>query len=460
MPGPLTLWYRQPADQWVEALPVGNGRLAAMVFGGVRNERLQLNEDTLWSGGPYDPANPDALAALPRVRRLIFNRQYTAAHALIGEKMMAKPLREMPFQPLGDLTLTIPAGDTVEQYRRALDLDTAIARVTYASEGVTYTRDVFSSPVDQVVVIRLTADRPGQVSVTAGLTTPQEGTTSVEGDSTLVVKGRNGEAQGIKGALTFQARARVLAEGGRTVAANDSVAVAGADAVTILVAAATSYRSYKDVDGDPQAITTAQIDAAASKTFETLRAAHVAEHQRLFRRVSLDLGRTDAASLPTDERIKHFADGNDPQLAALYFQFGRYLLISSSRPGSQPANLQGDLERSGQAALGQQVHDQHQHRDELLAGRGRRTSRSCVEPLSRDGAATWRRPARARRKDHVRRARLGGAPQHRPVARDRARRRPAVRHVADRRRVAVPAPVGALRIHAATAAISRASIRR
>jgi alpha-L-fucosidase 2 len=342
VPGPLTLWYRQPANQWVEALPVGNGRLAAMVFGGVRNERLQLNEDTLWSGGPYDPANPDALAALPRVRRLIFKRQYTAAHALIGEKMMAKPLREMPFQPLGDLTLAIPAGDTVEQYRRALDLDTAIARVMYVSQGVTYTRDVFSSPVDQVVVIRLTADRPGQVSVTAGLTTPQEGTTSVEDGSTLVVKGRNGEAQGIKGALTFQARARVLAEGGRTVAGTDSIAVAGADAVTILVAAATSYRSYKDVSGDPQAITTAQIDAAAGKTFETLRAAHVAEHQRLFRRVSLDLGRTDAASLPTDERIKHFADGNDPQLAALYFQFGRYLLISSSRPGSQPANLQGD----------------------------------------------------------------------------------------------------------------------
>jgi len=194
VPGPLTLWYRQPADQWVEALPVGNGRLAAMVFGGVRNERLQLNEDTLWSGGPYDPANPDALAALPRVRRLIFKRQYTAAHALIGEKMMAKPLREMPFQPLGDLTLAIPAGDTVEQYRRALDLDTAIARVMYVSQGVTYTRDVFSSPVDQVVVIRLTADRSGQVSVTAGLTTPQEGTTSVEDGSTLVVKGRNGEA--------------------------------------------------------------------------------------------------------------------------------------------------------------------------------------------------------------------------------------------------------------------------
>jgi alpha-L-fucosidase 2 len=338
----LTLWYRQPAAQWVEALPVGNGRLAAMVFGGIRDERLQLNEDTLWSGGPYDPANPDAFAALPEVRDLIFKRQFSAAQALVGEKMMARPLREMPFQPLGDLTLAIQAGADASQYRRDLDLDTAIARVSYVVEGVTYTREVFSSPVDQVIVVRLSADRPEHVGVTVGMTTPQDGAATLEEGATVVLKGRNREAQGIPGALTFQARARVIAEGGRTQAADAAVTVTGANAVTVLVAAATSYRSYKDVSGNPEAIATSQIGAASAKSFAALRAAHVAEHQRLFRRVQLDLGTTDAASLPTDERIQRFADGNDPQLAELYFQFGRYLLISSSRPGTQPATLQGD----------------------------------------------------------------------------------------------------------------------
>jgi alpha-L-fucosidase 2 len=342
---PLTLWYRRPAAEWVEALPIGNGRLAGMVFGGVADERIQLNEDTFWSGGPYDPANPDALAALPQVRKLIADGDYKAATALISEKMMAKPLREMPYQPLGDLRLTFAGTADVEQYRRELDLDTAVARVAYTSAGARYTRETFSSPVDQVIVVRLTADHPGTIGVTIGLTTPQSATVSAEDASTLVMTGVNGEAQGIKGALRFQARARVLAQGGQTTAAaGGTIAVRNADAVTILLAAATSYRSYKDVTGDPEAITKAQIAGAAGKPFDTLRAAHIAEHRRLFRRVALDLGgaASVAARLPTDERIKAFAGGGDPQLAALYFQFGRYLLISSSRPGSQPANLQGD----------------------------------------------------------------------------------------------------------------------
>jgi alpha-L-fucosidase 2 len=341
-PSLLTLWYRQPATQWVEALPVGNGRLAAMIFGGVTDERLQLNEDTLWSGGPYDPANPDALAALPQARRLIADGDYKGAFALISEKMMAKPLRQMPYQPLGDLLLTISGIADVQQYRRELDLDTAVARVSYGSGGINYTREVFSSPVDQVIVLRLSADRPGKISVRVGMTTPQKATVSVEGDSTLLMKGVNAEAQGIEGALTFQARARVMTQGGETTPAESTIAVRNADAVTILLAAATSYRSYNDVTGDPESITKTQIAGTSGKSFETLRAAHVAEHQRLFRRVALDLGASDAVRLPTDERIKAFAEGHDPQLAALYFQFGRYLLISSSRPGSQPANLQGD----------------------------------------------------------------------------------------------------------------------
>jgi alpha-L-fucosidase 2 len=327
------LWYRQPATEWVQALPIGNGRLAAMIFGGVVNDRLQLNEDTLWAGGPYDPANPDALEALPIVRRMIFDRQYREAHALVAEKMMARPLRQMPFQPLGDLLLTFPETGAVEGYRRELNLDTAIARVTYVSAGVTYTREV--------IAIRLSADRPAHVTVTIGMATPQQADVTIDGSDTILMRGVNADAQGIKGALRFQARAHVIAERGSTYAEGAALAVREADAVTVLVAAATSYRSYKDVSGDPETTTRTQIAAASRKSFSALRASHVAEHQRLFRRVTIDLGTSDT-SAPTDERIKTFATGHDPALAALYVQFGRYLLISSSRPGSQPATLQGD----------------------------------------------------------------------------------------------------------------------
>jgi alpha-L-fucosidase 2 len=339
---PLTLWYRQPANEWVEALPIGNGRLAGMVFGGVEHERIQLNEDTLWAGGPYDPANPQALDALPIARRLIFAGKYGEAHALVAEKMLGRPVRQMPFQPVGDLLLTFPAAVNVDGYRRELDLDTAVARVTYVSDGVRFVREVLSSPVDQVIAIRLTADRPGRIDVTAGMSTPQDATIAIEGGRTIVMRGVNAESQGIKGALTFEARVRVVAQGGAVSSDQASIAVTGADTVTLLVAAATSYKSFKDVTGDPRALTTSQLAGAGAKSFDALRQAHVAEHRRLFRRVALDLGSSEAARRATDERIRDFTRGGDPQLAALYFQFGRYLLISSSRPGSQPANLQGD----------------------------------------------------------------------------------------------------------------------
>jgi alpha-L-fucosidase 2 len=242
---PLSLWYRQPASEWVQALPIGNGRLAAMVFGDVENDRLQLNEDTLWAGGPYDPANPDALRALPIVRQLIFDGKYQEAHALVAEKMMAKPLRQMPFQPVGDLRLTFPDPGRVQRYRRDLNLDTAIARLTYAAGGVTHTREIFSSPVDQIIIVRLSADRPRHVTVSVGVMTPQHADVAVETPYTIVMRGANAEAQGIKAALRFQARVRVIAEGGVATVGNRAVAVRDADAVTVLLAAATSYRSYK-----------------------------------------------------------------------------------------------------------------------------------------------------------------------------------------------------------------------
>jgi alpha-L-fucosidase 2 len=338
---PLSLWYRRPAVEWEQALPVGNGRLGGMVFGGIVEEHITLNEDTLWSGGPYDPTNPEALAALPQARALIFAGKYREAHQLVEKKMMARPLWQAAYQPVGSLLLTFPDVPAVENYQRELDLDTAIASVSYQAHGVHFLREIFASPVDQVIVVRLTADRPGQIGFATRLTSPQTATASASADATLVLAGRNGKSPAGPGQLKFEARVRVAAQGGKTTVGKDVVTVEGADSATVLVAMATSYKSFKDVSGDPQEQSKRQLAAAAAKPYADLRAAHTAEHQRLFRRVTLDLGTSKAARLPTNERLLAFAKGSDPQLAALYFQFGRYLLISSSRPGGQPANLQG-----------------------------------------------------------------------------------------------------------------------
>ncbi|MEI7899094.1 MAG: glycoside hydrolase family 95 protein, partial [bacterium] len=299
----LKLWYNRPAGQWVEALPVGNGRLGAMVFFGVDQERLQLNEGTLWGGGPYDPSSPEALKALPEARRLIFEGNYGGANYIVGTKMMARPLQQMPYETVGDLKLSIPRNGDVSGYRRELDLDTAIAQMSYTVGGVKFVREVFSSVVDQVIVVRLTADKPGQINFTATMATPQKATVEAETPGTLVMRGVNAEAKGIPGALKFQARVRVLAQGGETAAGKDSVSVKGADSAVLLIVAATSYKNYKDVSGDPEALTQAYLAKPVKKPFDALRKDHVAEHQRLFRRVSLDLGVTDQAKLPTDQRI-------------------------------------------------------------------------------------------------------------------------------------------------------------
>ena len=312
-----------------------------MVFGGPASEQLQLNEDTLYAGSPYDPNNPEALNALPEARRLIFEGKYKEAHDLVGAKMMAQPIKQMPYEPVGDLRLSFPGHDKVTDYRRQLDLDTAVTTISYKIGALAFMRQMFASPVDQVIVVNLTAGGPNQLNFTATFETPQKATVSTADSQTLVMRGVNGDAFGIKGGLKFEARVLVLAQRGRVVADKDRIIVSNADSALLLIAAATSYRSYKDITGDPAAIVIEQLRRARQKLFESLRAAHIREHQRLFHRVKLDLGRTSAADLPTDQRPSKFLEGFDPHLATLYFQYGRYLLISSSRPGSQPANLQG-----------------------------------------------------------------------------------------------------------------------
>jgi alpha-L-fucosidase 2 len=336
----LRLWYRQPAEAWTEALPIGNGRLGAMIFGGVARERLQLNEDTLYAGGPYDPSDPEALAALPRVRALIAAGKYAEAQSLANEKMMARPLRMPSYQTVGDLVLGFGASSFTERYRRELDLDAALAGVEYRQDGVSFTRETFASAVDQVIVMRIRADRGGAVNLRAAFETPMPGVLRVEGD-TLILAGTNTSQEGLPAALRFEARARLVARGGELVSSNDGLTLRGADSALLLVAVSTNYRRYDDVGGDPAAITRRQLDAAAGKTWDQLLAAHLADHRRLFRRVSLDLGRTAASDQPTDRRIRNSQTTEDPQLAALYFQYARYLLIACSRPGTQPANLQG-----------------------------------------------------------------------------------------------------------------------
>ena len=334
------LLYDRPAGLWTEALAVGNGRIGAMVFGGTTSERLQLNEDTLWSGGPYDPVNPRARAALPRVRDLLAHGAYAEAEALANADVMAQPLHQMSYQTLGDLILTMPGIAAVTGYRRSLDLDQAVARTDFRCGGIVCTREVIASHAQQVIVMRITAKGGMLPDFQLALTSPHQSKCTA-GDRGLLLTGRAGGEQGIAGALRLAARVRVRTEGGAIRPHGATITVAGARAATVIVAMATSYRGPDDVTGDPEAITARQIDAALSLPFAALRRRHVADHRRLYRAASLDLPAGPDAALPTDQRIVANEGRDDPSLAALYFHYARYLLISASRIGTQPANLQG-----------------------------------------------------------------------------------------------------------------------
>jgi alpha-L-fucosidase 2 len=335
----LELWYRQPAVEWTDALPVGNGRLGAMIFGSVGQEHLQLNEETLWTGGPYTPVNPEAKDHLDEVRRLILAGRYAEAEALADEHLMARPLKQMAFQPAGDLWIDVRHDGPVENYRRSLDLDRAVATVAYETAGVRFTRETFSSAVDQVLVVRLTADRPGSVEFAVGLTSEQPGALIVNGHA-LEWRGRNRDAEGIAGRLSFAMRAQVTTHGGQITTDGERLRVTGANEALILLDVATSFRRFDDVGGDPVGAVASRLAAASSKDFATLLDAHLRDYRGLFRRLSIDLGAA-SSDVPTDARIAANPRSPDPALAALYVQFGRYLMISSSRPGTQPATLQG-----------------------------------------------------------------------------------------------------------------------
>jgi alpha-L-fucosidase 2 len=347
------LEYDRPGTQFLEALPVGNGRLGAMVFGRVVDDRIPLNENSLWDGHPRDTTNPEALKALAEVRRLLFAGKNDEATTLAGEKLMGRPTRIRPYQTLADLWLDVPAPSRLQGYKRELDLQQGIARVSYRGDG-TVTREVFASTPDDVIVVRLAADRSGQINARIRLARWQDATARPARGGRLVLSGQIrslDDATKENRGLRFEACARIVTEGGEGAAEGDAWRVAGANAVTILISGATSYR-----EKDPSAACQSQVDRAAGKSYPQLREAHVAHHKAMFDRVSLDLhpmpadrpggpglGPASATKVQgTDRRLEELRRGaDDPGLMALYFQMGRYLLMGSSRPGQLPANLQG-----------------------------------------------------------------------------------------------------------------------
>jgi alpha-L-fucosidase 2 len=341
-PQPLALWYRQPATRWEEALPIGNGKLGAMVFGGIAHERLQLNEATLWGGAPYDPVNPAARGAMPELRRMIFEGRFTEAEAFANARVMATPLRQMSYQALGDLRLDFAGMGETQDYRRSLDLDAALAETRFVANGVTHRREVIASPGRNVLAVRLSVSKPGALDVTIGFTSPQKSAAvRADGTAALLMTGTNTAEETNPAGLRFAARLSVTHKGGTLTAEGDKLVLRGATSATLLVAMATSYRRYDDVTGDPEALTAAAIAGARGQSFARIAVDAGTAHRRLFRRVAIDLGRTPVADLPTDQRVAANKAAADPALATLYFQYARYLLIACSQPGGQPATLQG-----------------------------------------------------------------------------------------------------------------------
>jgi alpha-L-fucosidase 2 len=334
-PSGLKIWFTRPAEKWNEALPVGNGRLGAMIFGGIEKERLQLNEESVWTGHPRWDANPEALKNLPVVRRLLFEGKYMEAEKIAQSKIMGSFQRDnaSSYQTLGDLTLDFGRFRPVSGYRRELDIEEAIARVNYTSNQVNYTREIFSSAPDQCIVVRLTADKPGTLTFTARLSRPGNKASINALGNEIIMKEHTGNGNGV----TFETRLKAITDGGDLSAGDDSLRIENANSVIILITAATDYRGR-----DPSAVAAGYMSSLDNRSFADIKKVHIADYQSLFKRVSLDLGSGDGNYFTTDARIAAMQNGYvDADLIELYYQFGRYLLISSSRPGGLPANLQG-----------------------------------------------------------------------------------------------------------------------
>ncbi|MCA0235768.1 MAG: glycoside hydrolase family 95 protein [Bacteroidetes bacterium] len=330
-----SLWYEHPAADWNEALPVGNGRLGAMVFGQVETERLQLNESTVWAGEPEDFINPAAREVLPLVRMMLFSGQYAEAQKLAQERMMGHKPTHSRYQTLGDLYIDFGKehAANITDYQRYLDIDSAVAGVRYRSGGITFSREIFSSAPDQALVLRLLADHSGALSARFRLSRPGGFARLEITGHDIILRDHVDRGHGVQ----LVTRLRIVPEGG-TVSVQDSIVrIEKADRITVFLTAATDY--WKT---EPESVTADHLESVSRKPYTILKTAHIADYQQFFKRVGLLLGETENRNLPTDRRLAALQNGAaDPALIALYYQFGRYLLISSSRPGGLPTNLQG-----------------------------------------------------------------------------------------------------------------------
>jgi alpha-L-fucosidase 2 len=345
------LWFSTPAGKWDEALPVGNGRLGGMVFGGVDEERIQLNENTYWSGGPYSTVVAGASKWLPEVQRLLFSGRSFEAHNLFGRKLMGYPVEQQKYQSLANLHLFSSHRGEATDYRRTLDLKTSIATVEYTVGGVRYRREVFASAPDQAIVVRLTASRAGSLSLTANLRGVRNQAHSnyatdyfqmdPVGSDSLRVTGKSADYLGVPGKLRYEARVRASVEGGSVKTSGISLTIEKANAVTLVFVAATNFVNYTDVSGNAHERVEDDLRRLNGKSYQSLKMAAELDYQRLFDRATLKLPSTETSFLPTNRRKENIQMEPDPSLGALVYNFGRYVLISSSRPGSQPANLQG-----------------------------------------------------------------------------------------------------------------------
>jgi len=344
------LWYNQPAQTWTQALPIGNGVMGGMVFGTPAVEHIQINEETIWAGQPNNVLNPNAKEALPEVRRLIFEGKYKEAQELANAKVMPNAAGKnmgMPFQPFGDLYIAMPGHADYRNYERWLDLDDAKSIVKYEVDGVKYKRETIA-PLGghEVIAIHLTASEKGKITFTANMTSPHENVlVNMDGNEATLL-GVSSKHEGLKGKVRFMGRMAVQTKGGKVNGSNGNISVVGADEATLYLAVGTNVKSYKDITGDEAAQSRERLQGAMTLGYEALKDLHEKTYHKYYDRVKLDLGEDAYANVPMNKRIEQFSVVSDSvadrHLVATYFQFGRYLLISSSQPGNMnPANLQG-----------------------------------------------------------------------------------------------------------------------
>ena len=343
--GDKTLWYDEPAEAWVEALPLGNGRLGAMVYGGTEKEQLQLNEETIWAGEPGNNIPKGFNEILDQARKLLFDGKFKEAESLITTRFPRHAAEDnnygMPYQTAGDLFIEFPGHNDVNDYRRELDIQNATSSVSYSVNNTTFKREYFSSLTDDAIYIRLTADKPGQINCDMALSSPHKNQQVNASNGTLTLSAVSGDKENKKGKIKFEVQLRAELNGGSISHTNSKLSIKNANAVTLVLSIGTNFVNYKDLSANPHQRVASYLDSAGSKTYEQAKSDHIKKYRQYFDRVSLNLGTSDAVNKTTDVRVKEFANNDDPQLVALYFQFGRYLLISCSQPGGQPANLQG-----------------------------------------------------------------------------------------------------------------------